>query len=155
MIIVITSKRRFAMKKLAVAAVVSVVFCGVSVASEKTLYEKLGGKQAIDAVVVELTNKMMKDPQLGKYCKNFSKEKVEKNRQLVASFICKATGGPCEYKGKDMKSAHAGLNISDKDWDRFVQLTQETLNQFKVPADVQKEFLSAVSPLKDQVVSKK
>lgn len=155
MIIVITSKRRFAMKKLAVAALASLVLCGMSVASEKTLYEKLGGKQAIDAVVVELTNKMMKDPQLGKYCKNISKEKVEKNRQLVASFICKATGGPCEYKGKDMKSAHAGLNLTDKDWDRFVQLTQETLNQFKVPADVQKEFLSAVSPLKDQVVSKK
>lgn len=143
------------MKKVLLSVAAVFTFTGLSVAAEKTLYEKLGGKQAIDAVVVELTNKMMKDSQLGKYCNGFSKEKVERNRQLVASFICKATGGPCDYKGKDMKSAHAGLNLTDKDWDRFVQLTQETLNQFKVPADVQKEFLSAVSPLKDQIVSKK
>lgn len=143
------------MRRVFLASVLSVSIFGFSFATEKTLYEKLGGKQAIDAVVVELTNKMMKDSQLGKYCKNISKDKVEKNRQLVASFICKATGGPCEYKGKDMKSAHAKLNISESDWDRFVQLTQETLNQFKVPADVQKEFLTAVSPLKDQIVVKK
>lgn len=143
------------MKRVFLASVLSVSIFGFSLAAEKTLYEKLGGKQSIDAVVVELTNKMMKDPQLGKYCKNISKDSVEKNRQLVASFICKATGGPCEYKGKDMKSAHAKLNISESDWNRFVQLTQETLNQFKVPADVQKEFLTAVSPLKDKIVAKK
>lgn len=143
------------MKKLVLALVLSTGLVSSSFSSDKTLYEKLGGKQAIDAVVVELTNKMMKDQQLGKYCKGFDKEKVERNRQLVSAFICKATGGPCEYKGKDMKTAHEKLNISEKDWGRFVELTKETLNQFKVPADVQKEFLTAVSPLKDSIVSAK
>ncbi|MCX7738660.1 MAG: group 1 truncated hemoglobin [Hydrogenothermaceae bacterium] len=143
------------MKKLALSVGLAVVLVSQSFSADKTLYEKLGGKQAIDAVVVELINKMMKDQQLGKYCKGFDKEKVERNRQLVASFICKATGGPCDYKGRDMKTAHEKLKISEKNWGRFVDLTKETLDQFKVPADVQKEFLAAVSPLKESIVSVK
>ncbi|MEJ5173485.1 MAG: group 1 truncated hemoglobin [Hydrogenothermaceae bacterium] len=142
------------MKKLMFSVISSIFVLSTSFAAEKTLYEKLGGKQAIDAVVVELTNKMVKDKDLGRFCKNVDKNKIEENRKLVASFICKATGGPCDYKGKDMKTAHQNLKITDKDWNRFVELTKETLDQFKVPADVQKEFLSAVSPLKDQIVSK-
>lgn len=54
-----------------------------------------------------------------------------------------------------MKTAHEKLKISEKDWGKFVELTKETLDQFKVPADVQKEFLAAVSPLKESIVSVK
>jgi len=122
--------------------------------AEQTLYEKLGGKQAIDAVVEDLTNRMMKDKQLKKYC-NLSGDQLKTRRELVAAFICKATGGPCEYKGRDMKQAHQHLGITEKDWNRFVELTKQSLNKFKVPADVQKEFLNAVAGLKDQIVSKK
>lgn len=143
------------MKRMVLACAVALGMSASAYAAEKTLYEKLGGKQAIDAVVVELTNKMMKDPMLGKYCKGMNKEKIEANRALVASFICKATGGPCEYKGRDMKTAHAGLNLGEKEWERFVKLTEDTLKQFKVSPEVRKEFLSAVAPLKDQIVSKK
>jgi hemoglobin len=146
---------RCVMKKF-LAAVGTAAFLTVGLANaEQTLYEKLGGKKAIDAVVEDLTNRMMHDKQLKRFCGNVSKDKVKTNRELVAAFICKATGGPCEYKGKDMKEAHQNLGITEKDWDRFVELAKQSLNKFKVPADVQKEFLGAVAGLKDQVVSKK
>ena len=122
--------------------------------AEQTLYEKLGGKKAIDAVVEDLTSRMMNDKDLKRFCSNISKDKVQANRQLVAAFICKATGGPCEYKGKDMKTAHRNLKITEKDWEKFVELAKQSLDKFKVPADVQKEFLGAVAGLKDQIVAK-
>jgi Truncated hemoglobins len=134
----------------------SVAFLTASLAkAEQTLYEKLGGKQAIDAVVEDLTNRMMKDRRLKRFCSNMSEDQLKTRRALVAAFICKATGGPCEYKGRDMKEAHQNLGITEKDWNRFVELTKQSLNKFNVPADVQKEFLNAVAGLKDQIVSKK
>ncbi len=134
----------------------SVALLTVSLAkAEQTLYEKLGGKQAIDAVVEDLTNRMMKDRQLKRFCSNMSEDQIKARRALVAAFICKATGGPCEYKGRDMKQAHQNLGITEKDWNRFVELTKQSLDKFNVPADVQKEFLGAVAGLKDQIVSKK
>jgi len=134
----------------------SVALLTVSLAkAEQTLYEKLGGKQAIDAVVEDLTNRMMKDRRLKRFCGNMSEDQLKARRELVAAFICKATGGPCEYKGRDMKQAHQNLGITEKDWNRFVELTKQSLNKFNVPADVQKEFLDAVAGLKDQIVSKK
>lgn len=143
------------MRKKVLCMLLAIGVSSPVLSAEKSLYEKLGGKQAIDAVVIELTNKMAKDPLLKKYCANMSKERIEANRALVANFICKATGGPCEYNGRDMKSAHAGLGINEKEWKRFVKLTEETLKQFKVAPEVRKEFLSAVAPLKEQIVSKR
>lgn len=140
-------------KKALVVGVVSLAIFGSSFA-EQTLYEKLGGKKAIDAVVEDLTKRMMHDKQFGKFCKNISKDKVKANRQLVSAFICKAIGGPCEYKGKDMNTAHKNLGITESDWNRFVELAKESLNKFKVPKDVQNEFLTAVAGLKDQIVAK-
>ncbi len=142
------------MKKFLVAFGSVALLTASSANAQQTLYEKLGGKPAIDAVVEDLTNRMMKDRQLKKYC-NLSEEQLKARRELVAAFICKATGGPCEYKGRDLKQAHQNAGITEKDWNRFVKLAKQSLDKFNVPADVQREFLNAVAGLKDQIVSKK
>ena len=123
-------------------------------AKEKSLYERLGGYDAISAVVNELAVRLVKDEKLGVYFKGLSNDSKRKLIAHLTDFVCSATGGPCIYTGRDMKTSHEGLGITDEEWDRFVRITKEVLNKFKVPAKEQQEFLQLVSPLKSVIVEK-
>jgi hemoglobin len=124
-------------------------------AKEKSLYERLGGYDAISAVVNELAVRLVKDEKLGVYFKGLSNDSKRKLIAHLTDFVCSATGGPCIYTGRDMKTSHEGLGITEEEWDRFVKITKEVLNKFKVPAKEQQEFLQLVSPLKSVIVEKK
>lgn len=65
-------------------------------------------------MVEDPINRMIHDKQLKRFCGNISKDKVKTNRELVATFICKATGSPCECNGKDMKEVYQNLGITEK-----------------------------------------
>jgi hemoglobin len=124
-------------------------------AKEKSLYERLGGYDAISAVVNELAVRLVTDRQLGVYFKGLSNDSKRKLIAHLTDFVCSATGGPCIYTGRDMKTSHEGLGITEEEWDRFVKITKEVLNKFKVPAKEQQEFLQAVAPLKSVIVEKR
>ncbi len=66
--------------------------------------------------------------------------------------ICAATGGPCTYTGKDMKTAHKGMGIADADFNALVEDLVKSLNKFNVPAKEQNELLGILGPLKPQIV---
>ena len=68
--------------------------------------------------------------------------------------ICQGTGGPCTYTGKDMKTAHKGMRISDADFNALVEDLVKTLNKFNVPAKEQGELLGILGPMKPQIVEK-
>jgi Truncated hemoglobins len=122
---------------------------------EKSLYERLGGYDAISAVVNELATRLVTDRRLGVYFKGLSNDSKRKLIAHLTDFVCSATGGPCIYTGRDMKTSHEGLGITEEEWDRFVRITKEVLDKFKVPAKEQQEFLQAVAPLKSVIVEKK
>jgi hemoglobin len=124
-------------------------------AMEKSLYERLGGYDAISAVVNELATRLVTDRKLGVYFKGLSNDSKKKLIAHLTDFVCSATGGPCIYTGRDMKTSHEGLGITEEEWDRFVRITKEVLDKFKVPAKEQQEFLQAVAPLKSVIVEKK
>jgi len=124
-------------------------------AKEKSLYERLGGYDAISAVVNELAVRLVTDEKLGGYFKGLSNDSKRKLIAHLTNFVCSATGGPCIYTGRDMKTSHEGLGITEEEWDRFVRITKEVLDKFKVPAKEQQEFLQAVAPLKSVIVEKK
>jgi len=124
-------------------------------AKEKSLYERLGGYDAISAVVNELAVRLVKDEKLGVYFKGLSNDSKRRLIAHLTDFVCSATGGPCIYTGRDMKTSHEGLGITNEEWDRFVKITKEVLDKFKVPAKEQQEFLQAVAPLKSVIVEKK
>jgi len=124
-------------------------------AMEKSLYERLGGYDAIAAVVNELATRLVTDRKLGVYFKGLSNDSKRRLIAHLTDFVCSATGGPCIYTGRDMKTSHEGLGITEKDWDRFVKITKEVLDKFKVPAREQQELLQAIAPLKPVIVEKK
>ena len=71
----------------------------------------------------------------------------------VTTLVCQVTGGPCKYVGRDMKTAHAHLNITEKQWDAMVADFRKTLDTFKVPAVEQNELISIVGGTKPDIVA--
>ena len=118
-----------------------------------TLYKRLGGYDAIAAVVDNFVPRLVKDPMLGKYFVH-SQDTLTHIRQLAVDMICAATGGPCVYIGRDMKTAHKGLGITGAEWDASVKHLVATLDQFKVPAREKDELLKVVSTLRADIVEK-
>ena len=100
---------------------------------EKSLYERLGGYNAIAAVVDDFMGRMVADKQLGRFFVGHSTNSKKKQRQLIVDMICEATGGHCIYTGRDMKTVHTGLNITESDWQVSVKLLTATLDKFKCP----------------------
>jgi len=125
-------------------------------AHSKPLYDRLGGKKAITAVVDEFVNIVGADGRINSFFK-----KTASDPKVLASFkgklvdqICQGTGGPCKYKGKDMKSAHMGMGISGGDFGALVEDLIAALNKFNVPEAEKNELLSILGPMKGDIVEK-
>jgi hemoglobin len=122
-------------------------------AKPDSLYKRLGGYDAIAAVTDNFVPRLVSDPALSKYFVH-SKDTLMHIRQLAVDMICWATGGPCVYIGRDMKTAHAGLGITAAEWDKTVTHFTATLDHFKVPAKERQELLDIVGKLKADIVEK-
>jgi len=119
---------------------------------QPTLYHRLGGYDAIAAVTDDLLVRLIADPQLKRFFPGLSADSQKRLRQHFVDFLCNATGGPCLYLGRDMKTAHTGLNITEDDWSAAVKDLVATLDKFKVPEKEKNEVLGAVSGLKGDIV---
>jgi hemoglobin len=132
--------------------------CGSAVADqhmEKSLYQRLGGYDAIAAVTDDFIGRLAGDKSLQRFFVGHSKESLGRIRQLVVDQLCAATGGPCIYIGRDMKSSHQGMGITEADWNAAVGHLVATLDKFKVPEKEKNEVLGAVSSFKKDIVEQK
>jgi hemoglobin len=118
---------------------------------EKSLYDRLGGKDAITAVVDKFVGIVVADDRINGFFKNADAGNLKK--QLVDQ-ICSATGGPCKYEGKDMKTAHAGMGVKEADFNALVEDLVKALDEFKVPEKEKGELLSALGGMKADIVTK-
>jgi hemoglobin len=119
-----------------------------------SLYQRLGGYDAIAAVTDDFIGRLATDASLAKFFAGHSNDSKQRIRQHVVDFLCVATGGPCVYKGRDMKVSHAGLGITKAEWARGVQLLVATLDKFNVPQKEQQDLLAAASALEKDIVEK-
>ena len=117
-----------------------------------TLYQRLGGREAIKQVVDDFVANLAADPRVNARFKGLDAAKSEKLRTNLADQICDATGGPCAYLGKDMKTAHAGMGITEAEWNATVEDLVKSLNKFKVGAKEQQELVSTLGGMKKDIV---
>ena len=125
-----------------------------AMAKQKSLYSRLGGKKAITAVVDQFVTNVANDARINKFFADTVKDpkRVEKLKMNLVDQICQASGGPCKYKGKDMKTAHKGMGISDADFNALVEDLVAALNQFKVGETEKNELLGALGGMKSDIV---
>lgn len=117
--------------------------------ADKSLFERLGGKAAITAVVAEFTARQLADDRLNKYYQHTDKAAW---RGHLVDLICNAAGGPCTYTGRAMNVAHGRQYISDDQFNWTAEHLVGALNHFKVPKQEQDELVAIVVSLKGQVV---
>ncbi|MGC4098212.1 MAG: group 1 truncated hemoglobin [Nitrospira sp.] len=119
--------------------------------TDKPLYERLGGKPAITAVVDDFVGRVAADNRInGK----FATTDIPHLKTLLIEQICQASGGPCTYTGRSMKATHAGMGVSNAEFDALVGDLVATLNKFKVPEREKAELLGALGPMKKDIVEK-
>jgi hemoglobin len=118
----------------------------------KSLYQRLGGYDAIAAVTDDFIGRLAADKQLARFFAGHSEDSLRRIRQHIVDQLCAAAGGPCAYTGRDMKSAHKGMGITEADWNAAATHLVATLDKFKVPEKEKAEVLAAVSSLKKDIV---
>src|SRR5262245_12522007 len=118
---------------------------------KKSLYERLGGYNAIVAVVDDFVANVAADKRINKF---FAKANVGRLKARLVEQICQGTGGPCVYTGRDMRSAHAGMGVQGKHFDALVEDLGKSLNKFKVPAREQKELVAILAPMRKDIVTR-
>jgi len=121
----------------------------------KTLYERLGGYDAISAVVESFADKLFADPIIGKFFVGMGTDTRKQFKQKNKNLVCNVTGGKCDVISRTAKVVHGGLGITEKDFGIVVQHLVDTLNEFKVPEAEQKELLAIIGSLKPDIVEKK
>ncbi len=121
----------------------------VPASGTQSLYERLGGKPAITAVVDQFVSNVAAD---GRINGRFATTDIPRLKGHLVDQVCSATGGPCTYHGRDMKTTHEGMRISTKDFNALVEDLVAALDKFKVPAQEKKELLALLGPMKTDIV---
>jgi hemoglobin len=122
-----------------------------AMAQTRTLYERLGGYEPIQAVVDQSIKNIAADKRINRF---FAKADIANLRRQLADQICVASGGPCIYTGRDMKSVHAGMGVKNSHFNALVQDIGKALNKFKVPAREQRELVAALAPTRRDIVTR-
>src|ERR1700733_1639963 len=124
--------------------------------SNETLYKSLGGKKAIVAVVNDFVGRVAADDRINAFFKATAADpkRLATFKKNLVDQICEAAGGPCKYKGKDMKAAHAGMGISSADFDALVQDLVASLDKFMVKDGDKQALLGVLGPMEKDIVEK-
>lgn len=129
-------------------------FTGGGQETKKSLYARLGGYDAIAAVVDDFIGRLVADKRFNKFFVGHSEDSLKKIRQHIVDQFCAAAGGPCLYTGRDMKTTHHGLGITAADWDASAKHLVATLDKFHVPKTEKDELMAFVGSLRNDIVEK-
>ncbi len=119
----------------------------------ETLYQRLGGYDAVAAVADELLSRLTTDEKLGRFWQNRGDDGVRREKQLLIDFLCASAGGPLHYVGRDMRISHQGMGIDDDDWNLFRGHLEATLDHFAVPTDERSDVLAFIDSTRTDIVN--
>ena len=122
---------------------------------KKSLYERLGGYNAVAAVVDDFVGRLVADKQFERFFAGHSNDSKKRIRQHIVDQFCAASGGPCVYTGRTMKDSHAGLGITDADWDAAAKHLVAALDKFKVGEQEKNDLLAFVTSLRGDIVDQR
>jgi hemoglobin len=126
----------------------------MSSAEGKTLYQRLGGYDVIAGVIDDFLMRLRSDPRFARFAGGRALDTQQRARQLIVDQIAALAGGPCVYIGRDMKASHAGLGITEAEWQANRQHAAAALDKFGVAPREKEEFLAIFEKYKDDIVEK-
>ena len=145
--------------RVAVLTVVAASIGGIRAAQEQpaaSLFQRLGGMPAIQAVVDDFVTRILADDRVNRWFAHAASdpENARLYKAKLVDFICQGTGGPCKYTGADMLSAHKGRGVTDDAFNAVVSDLVATLDKFKVPEKEKTQLLGILGPMKSGIVNR-
>ena len=119
---------------------------------ETPLYQRIGGYDVIVAIIDDLFALMRADPRFARFGAGRSLDSRRRAQQLTVDWICAASGGPCYYLGRDLRTSHAGLQITPSEWEASLELTRTALRNHAVGLREGSEFLALFEQYKNDIV---
>ena len=123
-------------------------------AAQQSLYKRIGGYDTLAALTDDIFGRAVADPQLSRFFKGHSVDTQKHQRQHVVDLLCQAAGGPCLYPGREMKTVHTGLGITESDWQILMKHVQESLTKLKIPQQEAYDFNALIESFKGDVVGR-
>jgi hemoglobin len=114
-----------------------------------SLYERIGGVDAIAAVVDSFVARCASDDRINR---KFQRSDIPRLKKMLIDQECEASGGPCTYTGRDMREAHKGMGVTAGEFDALVEDLVATLDEFDVPKPEQEELLTLLAPMRTDIV---
>jgi len=145
-------RRGIGLWMIVVVATLNLAACATMGDPPPTLYKRLGGREGIAIVVGDFVTNMAGDSRVNARFKDMKPADVEKLKSNLSDQICDATGGPCSYVGRDMKTVHKGMKITDAEWSATVENLSKALDKNKVDAKDKSELLGMLGPMKADIV---
>ena len=150
-----TSRLRIVAMVLVVALAVPVLALASTTSTTKTksLYDRLGGKKGITAVVNDFVTKISTDTRVNSFFAATTSDpaRLSKFKNNFVNQLCQASGGPCKYTGKDMKTAHAGMKITNDDFNAVVEDLTSALDKHKIGENEKNQLLGVLGPMKPEI----
>jgi hemoglobin len=115
----------------------------------ESLYDRLGGLDAITAVIDDFTSRCAADDRINR---KFARTDIARLKKMLVDQVCEATGGPCTYSGRDMRTTHLNMGVTTGEFGALVEDLVTTLNGFKVPKTEQDELLGLLGPMQGDIV---
>ena len=122
--------------------------------AKPSLYQRLGGYDVIAAIIDDLLTRMREDPKFARYGTR-SADSRNRARQLLVDQMCALAGGPCVYIGRDMKTAHTGLGITEDEWEANLRHTRDALEKHRIAEPEQRDFVSLFEKYRADIVDAK
>ena len=120
--------------------------------TKKSLYARLGGYDAISAVVNDLLPRLIADSRLGRFWANRGEDGINREKQLLIDYLCSNAGGPLLYTGRDNKTSHKGMGISADDWLIFIGHLNATLDKFDLPPQERSDVTAFIEGTRADIV---
>lgn len=121
-------------------------------ATDRTLYQRLGGYDGIAAFANDLLPRLQSDARLGRFWAHRGADGVAREKQLLIDFLCASAGGPLLYTGRDMRTSHRGMRIDAQDWKAFLGHAGATFAALRVPEAEQRDVVALVATLEREIV---
>ena len=115
----------------------------------RSLYDRLGGQDAIVSVIDTFVARVAADDRINQ---KFARSDIARVKSMLVEQVCEAAGGPCTYTGRSMKEAHRNMGVTEGEFNALVEDLTATLNAFNVPQPEQNELLSVLGPMKGDIV---
>lgn len=150
-----TSRLRIAMVLVLVALVVPSIALAKGTPKEKSLYQRLGGKKGVTAVVNDFVAGITADTRVNSFFAATTSDpaKLAQFKQHFYEKLCQASGGPCKYTGRDMKTVHEGMKITSDNFNAVVEDLTAALDKHKVGDSEKNQLIGILSPMKSDIAS--